>query len=90
TARTRIARSFDPVAVAAMVRSADRDVGIGGASFASHAIAAGLVDEYRMFLNPLLVGGGTRFLPHGVNLELELVDERRFADGVVYLAYRPR
>jgi len=61
---------------------------VGGANLAGQAIAAGLVDEIRMFLAPVVVGGGTRFLPDGVRLKLGLLDERRFGNGMVYLRYR--
>jgi riboflavin biosynthesis pyrimidine reductase len=61
---------------------------VGGPGLAAHALAAGLVDECRLFLNPVAVGGGTRALPAGLNLELELLDERRFGNGVIYLRYR--
>ena len=88
TARTRIERSFDPDAVRRMKASAERDISVGGPTLAAHAIAAGLVDEYRMFLTPVLVGGGTHAFPADVRIQLELVDERRFASGVVYLRYR--
>ena len=56
----------------------------------AHAFRAGLVDECHLFLSPILVGGGTRSLPDGVRLELDLVDERSFGNGTVYLRYRRR
>ncbi len=87
TERTRLERRFDPVAVAALVVSADRDVSIGGAHLAAGALLAGLVDEIRVFVTPVIVGGGTRFLPEGARLELALVDEHRFGNGVVYCGY---
>jgi dihydrofolate reductase len=87
TARTRVERAFDPEAVRALKAGAGRDISIGGAGLAAHALAAGLVDEVSLFLNPIVVGGGTRALPDGVRLPLELADERRFAGGVVYLRY---
>ena len=55
-----------------------------------HAIRAGLVDEWHQFLTPIIVGGGTHFLPQNVRVALELEDERRFDNGVVYLNYRTR
>jgi dihydrofolate reductase len=88
SARTRIERDFDPEAVRRLKES--MDVSIGGAALASEAIRAGLVDEYHLFLVPAVVGGGKRALPDGVRLELELLDERRFAGGAVYLRYRRR
>jgi len=90
TGRTRIERSFDPEAVRSMKAAATRDLGIGGANLAAHVIRAGLVDEYHLFLNPMIVGGGLRALPDDVRLDLQLVEERRFAGGVVFLRYRPR
>lgn len=89
SARTRLERDFDPDAVRALKATATHDLGIGGAHLAAEAIAAGLVDEYQLFLVPFIVGGGTRALPDGVRFGLELVDERRFAGGTVYLHYRP-
>ncbi len=61
---------------------------IGGAELGGQAIAQGLVDECHLFFGPVLVGGGKRALPDGVNAELKLLDERRFRSGVVYLRYR--
>ena len=86
TARTRLARAFD----AAEVRSlkAQHDLGIGGPELAAEAFAAGLVDDIHLFLCPVIVGGGTAGLPAGVRQQLELQDERRFANGVVYLHHR--
>jgi dihydrofolate reductase len=88
TTRTRLERSFEPDAVRALKDSADRDLGIGGPGIAAHALAAGLVDRVHLYLNPVVVGGGTAALPDGVRTGLELVDEHRFGNGVVYLAYR--
>jgi dihydrofolate reductase len=88
TARTRIERDLDPLAVRRMKTEAQRDLGIGGPELAASAITAGLVDELQVFLTPIVVGGGKHWLPRGVTLRLELLDERRFASGVVYLRYR--
>jgi dihydrofolate reductase len=88
SARTRIERDFDPEAVRRLKESAERAVLVGGPTLAAHAIAAGLVDEWHLFVAPVVVGGGTRNLPDDVRLNLELMDERRFANGVVYLRYR--
>ena len=88
TARTRIEHELDPVAVRRMKTEARRDLGVGGPELAASAIRAGLVDECQVFLNPIVVGGGKHWLPRGVTQRLELVDERRFASGVVYLRYR--
>jgi len=88
SARTRIEREFDAAAVRALVETAPTDVSIGGAEIAGQALAAGLVDEVHLFVVPAIVGGGTRALPDGARLDLELVDERRFASGFVHLHYR--
>ena len=85
--RTRLEREFDLDAVRALKDSADRELTIGGPELAAQAIAAGLVDEYQQFVNPIVVGGGKPFLPQGVRIELELLEERRFAGGVVFLRY---
>ena len=88
TPRTRLERDFDPAAVRALVDDADRDVSVGGATLAASALRAGIVDELHQFLHPVVVGGGTPYLPEGVRLDLELLDERRFAGGVVHLHHR--
>ena len=90
TARTRIERDFDPEAVRQLKATATRDLAVGGAGLAAHAFAAGLVDELHLVLAPIVVGGGKRALPDGVRLELELVDERRFGNGMVHLRYGAR
>jgi len=84
---TTIERVFDPEVVAEVVGRADTDVSIGGAHLAAHALRAGLVGELRMFLNPVIVGDGTPFLPDGYADRLELLDEQQFGNGVVYLRY---
>src|SRR5207244_665656 len=78
SARTRIERDFDPDAVRKLKASAGRDITVGGPELAAQAIEAGLVDEYHLFVTPIVVGGGKQFLPGGVRLKLELLDERRF------------
>jgi dihydrofolate reductase len=90
TPRTRIERDFDPDAVRRMKETADRALTIGGPTLAAHALAAGIVDEIGLFLVPAVVGGGTRALPGGLRADLELLDERRFAGGAVYLRYQSR
>jgi dihydrofolate reductase len=90
SARTRIEREFEPEAVRRMKAEADRDIAIGGATLAAEAIRAGLVDELHVIASPIVVGGGTPSLPDGVRWELELLDERRFANGVVHLRYATR
>jgi dihydrofolate reductase len=86
--RTRIERELDVDAVRRLKETASRDVTVGGPELAAQAIAAGLVDEFQLFLVPAVVGGGKRALPEGVRLSLELLDERRFGNGTVYLRYR--
>ena len=88
SARTRIEPRFDPEAARALKQHGD--VSIGGPSLAAAAIRAGLVDEYRLLVTPVVVGGGTSVFPGGVRAGLDLADQRRFASGVVYLRYRPR
>jgi dihydrofolate reductase len=88
TARTTISRDFDPEAIRQLKATAERDIGVGGATLAGEAIRAGLVDEYHLFITPVVVGGGTRWLPDDVRIDLELVDERRFGNGTVHVHYR--
>jgi dihydrofolate reductase len=88
SARTRIERAFDPEAIRRLKATSDRDLSIGGPDLAAEAFRAGLVDEVHLFLNPIIVGGGTAALPTGVRVPLELIAERRFGSGVVYVAYR--
>ncbi|MBI5231075.1 MAG: dihydrofolate reductase family protein [Coriobacteriales bacterium] len=90
TAKTRVEREFDPEVVRRMKLDAERDIVIGGPTLASAAIEAGLVDEYDLFVAPVVVGGGLRFLPEHVRIDLELRDERRFTNGMVFLRYRLR
>jgi len=90
SARTRIERDFDPEAVRQMKAAAGRDISVGGPDLAAQAFRAGLVDEWHLFLAPIVVGGGKRALPDNVRLELELLDERRFGNGVVQLHYGAR
>ena len=89
TTRTRIERDFDPVQVRKLKEAADRDLTVGGEPRAAQAIAAGLVDEYQLFVVPAVVGDGTRALPDQVRLNLALAEEHRFGSGTVYLCYRP-
>jgi len=87
SARTRIEPRFDPEAVRALKQHGD--VSVSGPGLAAAAIRAGLVDEYQLFVAPVVVGGGTSVFPAGVRAGLDLVDQRHFASGVVYLSYRP-
>jgi dihydrofolate reductase len=88
SARTRIERDFDPEAVRQLKAAAGRDILVGGPDLAAQAINAGLVDEWHLFVAPIVVGGGKQFLPNDIRLKLELLDERRFGNGMVYLHYR--
>jgi len=88
SARTRIERELDAASITTLKATSSTDISIGGAELAGQAIADGLVDELHLLLVPVLVGGGKRALPADARAELELVDERRFRSGVVYLRYR--
>src|SRR5712691_6543899 len=90
SARTRIERAFDSEAVRQLKAAAGRDLTVGGPDLAAQAIKAWLVEECHLFVTPVVVGGGTPALPSKVRLELELLDERRFGNGVVHLHYRTR
>ena len=88
SARTRIQRDFDPEAIRQMKAAAGRDLSVGGPDLAAQALEAALVDELHLFVTPVVVGGGKRALPHNLRLTLELLDERRFGNGVIHLHYR--
>lgn len=90
SARTRIERTFDPDAVRGLKAESDHDLTVDGPNLAAQAIASGLVDEYHLFITTSAVGGGKRFFPDGVRLDLELVEERAFASGLIYARYRTR
>lgn len=85
--RTSLERRFDVPTVERLKARAHHDLGIGGPSLASHALRAGLVDEIQLLIFPVIIGGGLHVFPSDVHLELELIDERRFGSGVVYVAY---
>ena len=85
--RTRIERTFDADAVRKLKAESALDLTIDGPTLAAHAIRAGLVDEYQLYVAPAIVGGGHRFFPDGVHADLELLDERRFDNGLTYLRY---
>ena len=87
TAKTELERNFDPGAVRDLKASATSDLTVGGSNLAAQAFKAGLVDECHLFIHPVLVGGGKPSLPRDTRVELELLDERRFGNGVVYLRY---
>jgi len=88
TERTRLERFFDAESVRRLKESTDADLTIGGPTLAAHAIRAGLVDEWQLFVTPIIVGGGLGWLPDGVRVGLDLVDHRRFAGGTTFLRYR--
>ena len=90
SSRTRLERDFDPEAVRQLKAAADRDLAVAGPELAAHAFRAGLVDELHLFVAPIVVGGGKKSLPDDVRLQLELLDERRFGNGMVHLRYRTR
>ena len=88
SAKTRIEREFDPDAVRKLKAESEHDLSVDGPHLAAQAIRAGLVDEYHLIVGPAIVGGGNRFFPDDVRVDLELLDERRFGNGVVYLRYQ--
>lgn len=88
TARTRVERRFDPAAVRRLLGTVEHDVSVGGPTLAASALRAGLVDEVQVFVAPVLVGGGTRLFPDDVRVRLDLLDERRFGNGMAFLRYR--
>ncbi|ROS24010.1 dihydrofolate reductase family protein [Cellulomonas sp. PhB150] len=90
SARTRIERAFDPDEVRRLKAASDRDLTVDGPNLAAQAIRAGLVDEYHLFITTSVVGGGKRFFPDGVRLDLELVEQRSFVSGLIYARYRTR
>jgi dihydrofolate reductase len=90
TARTRLEREFDPADVGRLKAEAGSDLTVGGPTLAADALRAGLVDEIHQFLAPVVVGGGRTFFPDGLRLDLELLQERRFGNGMVFVRYRTR
>ena len=90
TRRTQIERNFNPEAIRQLKEAVEQDILIGGPELAAHAFRSGLIDECHLFLAPILLGGGKQALPDNVRLELELLEERRFGNGVVFLRYRTR
>jgi riboflavin biosynthesis pyrimidine reductase len=88
TARTRIERHFDPDAVRELKASASSDVLVGGPHLAAQALDAGLVDEIVLYVWPVVLGGQNPVLATEARVDLELLDERRFGNGVVFVRYR--
>jgi dihydrofolate reductase len=90
TAKTRLVRRFEPDVVWELKAGATREIAIGGPTLAAHAIRAGLVDEYDLLIAPIVVGGGNPYWPGKVSVKLELLDERRFDNGLVHVRYRAK
>jgi dihydrofolate reductase len=90
TPKTRLEREFDPQSVRDLKAQLPHDISVSGPTLAAHAIRTGLVDEYHLFVVPIMLGGGKRVLLSNVCVKLDLLDERRFANGTVYLRYQPR
>lgn len=88
TRKTQIERNFNPEAIQQLKKTAEHDITIGGPELAAHAFRSGLIDECHLFLTPIIVGGGKPSLPDHVRVELELLEERRFGNGMVFLRYR--
>jgi dihydrofolate reductase len=88
TAKTRLERKFEADVVRELKAGATRDVAVGGPTLAAHAIRAGLVDEYHLLIAPIIVGSGNPYLPGKVSVKLELLDERRFDNGMIHVRYR--
>jgi dihydrofolate reductase len=87
-ANATLERSFDPSAIQKLVAESDKDFDIGGPHLAAEAIQAGIVDEYRQIIAPIMIGGGNAWLPKGIRGKLELVETRQFENGFVHLQYR--
>ena len=90
TRKTQIERNFNPEAIRQLKEAVEQDIHIGGPELAAHAFRAGLIDECHLFLVPIMVGDGKQCLPDNVRLELELLEERRFSNGTVFLRYRTK
>ena len=90
TPNTRLEREFHPQAVRELKAQSPLDISVAGPTLAAHAIRTGLVDEHHLLVVPTLLGGGIRVLPSNVRIRLDLLHERRFANGMVYLRYQTR
>jgi dihydrofolate reductase len=90
SSHTKIERAFDPDAVRKLKANAKSDIAVAGPELAAQTIQAGLVDEFQMRVSPVVIGGGKRYFPSGVRLDLELVEERRFHCGDIFLRYAVR
>jgi dihydrofolate reductase len=87
TTKTRLERDFNPTTIRDMKNNSQSDLAIGGATLAAEAFATDLIDEVHLFLNPVIVGGGTPALPRGLNIDLELLATRTFDNGAAYMHY---
>ncbi|MCC7076825.1 MAG: dihydrofolate reductase family protein [Acidimicrobiia bacterium] len=90
TKRTRIVRSFDVDEARGLKESSAADLSVSGPGLAAHALRAGVVDEISLVISPVTVGAGKPAFPADLRLDLELIDERRFGNGAVHVAYRVR
>jgi len=90
TRKTQLERTFDPEAIRQLKEAVEHDILIGGPELAAHALRSGLLNECHLFIVPILVGGGKSALPDNVRLDLELLEERRFSNGTVFLRYGTR
>ena len=88
TRNTQLERNFNPEAIRQLKKTVQHDIAIGGPELASQAFQSELIDECHLFITPIIVGGGKQSLPDDVKLELELLEERRFDNGMVFLRYR--
>lgn len=87
TQRTRIERSFDAETIGAIKATTEADLAVSGADLAATAWQLRLIDEVHLFVAPILVGGGRRMFPDGIRCPLELLEQRRFGNGMVFLRY---
>jgi len=90
TRNTQIERNFNPEAIQQLKKTAQDDILIGGPELAAHAFRTGLIDGCHLFLTPIIVGGGKQSFPDRFRLEFEILEERRFGNGTVFLRYRAR
>jgi dihydrofolate reductase len=90
TPKTRLEREFEPQTVRELKAQLPHDISVAGPNLAAQAIRAGLVEEYHLLVVPIMLGGGKRILPSNVGVKLDLLDERRFGNGWIYLRYRTR
>ncbi len=88
TRKTTLEQNFDPARIKALKKTAQQNIVIGGPNLAAHAFSEGLIDEFHLFLMPIVLGGGKPCLPDNLRLGLELLAERRFQNGTVYLHYQ--